>query len=253
LPPVSHANQIAVAKYVKKNYDRIEVKVPKGRKVYIQAAADAAGESLNKYIFKATDERIERAGDAGSREKVFTIIGGVNGTGKSSFTGALKAQAQDLGVIIDVDRITALAGVSPLEGGKTALRQIRDCLDRGVSFTQESTLSGRRISLVASDAQTRGYYVRLYYVGLDTPEECLQRIANRVARGGHYVSDNDVFRRFAGRWESVKRILPMVDYARFFDNDNGFSEVARYNAGELIIEGDLRPAWLIELAELLNH
>ena len=49
--------------------------------------------------------------------KVYTIIGGVNGTGKSSLTGVLRAQRNDLGVIVDVDRITALAGVSPLEGG----------------------------------------------------------------------------------------------------------------------------------------
>ena len=44
--------------------------------------------------------------------KVYTIIGGVNGTGKSSLTGVLKTQTTELGVIIDVDRITALAGVS---------------------------------------------------------------------------------------------------------------------------------------------
>ena len=60
--------------------------------------------------------------------KVYTIIGGVNGTGKSSLTGVLRAQRNDLGVIVDVDRITALAGVSPLEGGKMAIRRIDDCL-----------------------------------------------------------------------------------------------------------------------------
>ena len=34
--------------------------------------------------------------------KVYTIIGGVNGTGKSSLTGVLRAQHNDLGVIVDV-------------------------------------------------------------------------------------------------------------------------------------------------------
>ena len=41
--------------------------------------------------------------------KVYTIIGGVNGTGKSSLTGVLRAQRNDLGVIVDVDRITAVS------------------------------------------------------------------------------------------------------------------------------------------------
>ena len=137
--------------------------------------------------------------------KVYTIIGGVNGTGKSSLTGVLRAQRNDLGVIVDVDRITALAGVSPLEGGKMAIRRIDDCLDKGISFTQESTLSGFRTAQTAARAKQDGYTVRLYYVGLDTPEESLARIANRVKRGGHNIGTEDVLRRFAGRWEAVSR------------------------------------------------
>lgn len=42
--------------------------------------------------------------------KTYTIIGGVNGTGKSSLTGVLKAETTDLGRIIDVDKITASLG-----------------------------------------------------------------------------------------------------------------------------------------------
>ena len=115
--------------------------------------------------------------------KVYTIIGGVNGTGKSSLTGVLRAQRNDLGVIVDVDRITALAGVSPLEGGKMAIRRIDDCLDKGISFTQESTLSGFRTAQTAARAKRDGYTVRLFYVGLDTPEESLARIAAGITSG----------------------------------------------------------------------
>jgi len=39
--------------------------------------------------------------------KRYTIIAGVNGAGKSSLTGALKAERSDLGIIIDVDKISA--------------------------------------------------------------------------------------------------------------------------------------------------
>ena len=169
--------------------------------------------------------------------KVYTIIGGVNGTGKSSLTGVLRAQRNDLGVIVDVDRITALAGVSPLEGGKMAIRRIDDCLDKGISFTQESTLSGFRTAQTAARAKRDGYTVRLFYVGLDTPEESLARIANRVKRGGHNIGTEDVLRRFAGRWEAVSKVLPYCDEAHFFDNDNGFVEVAEYKNGELLLVG----------------
>ena len=183
--------------------------------------------------------------------KVYTIIGGVNGTGKSSLTGVLKTQTTDLGIIIDVDKITAQNGGNAIQGGRIALERIKDCLKKEISFTQETTLSGRKTEITAAQAKERGYYVRLYYVGLDTLEESLARIENRVRRGGHDIRDEDVQRRFAGRWEAVSKVLPYCDEARFFDNDNGFVEVAEYLNGELLLKGDKRPVWIQELQDQL--
>lgn len=47
-------------KYHAEKYDRLYPFVLKGRKAEIQAAADRAGETLNEYIVKAIDERMER-------------------------------------------------------------------------------------------------------------------------------------------------------------------------------------------------
>ncbi len=185
--------------------------------------------------------------------KTYTIIGGVNGVGKSSLTGSLKAQTDSLGTIIDVDRITAEAGASPLVGGKIALKRIKSCLERGVCFTQESTLSGRFVAETAREAVERGYYVRLYYVGLDSAEESIQRIANRVSRGGHDIDSAIVQRRFSARWESLAALLPYCNEAVFFDNDNGFAEVAEYRNGELIVKGERCPQWLKDLSAYLKE
>lgn len=70
--------------------------------------------------------------------RTYTIIGGLNGVGKSSFTGVLKERCEDLGQIIDVDKITAELGA----GGKAALNRIETCIEKKISFTQETTLSG---------------------------------------------------------------------------------------------------------------
>ena len=184
--------------------------------------------------------------------KIYTIVGGVNGVGKSSFTGVLKSRTTDLGVIVDVDKITAQMGGKALEGGKRAIRIMEDCIRDGVSFTQETTLSGHRPKAAAKRAKEAGYYIRLYYVGLDTAEESKRRIANRVARGGPDIGEADVERRFAGRWEALRAVLPFCDEAAFYDNDNGFVEVAAYRNGELILEGERRPRWIAELAEYLK-
>lgn len=184
--------------------------------------------------------------------RTYTIIGGVNGVGKSSFTGLLKEQRSDLGTIIDVDKITAELGGNALAGGKAALTKINDCINKGVSFTQETTLSGRKTEATAKEVVEKGYRVRLYYIGLDSAAESVSRIANRVKRGGHDISAVDVERRFAGRWEAVAKVLPYCDEAEFYDNDNGFVLVAEYRNGELRTVGSAAPGWLIELCSYLE-
>ncbi len=182
--------------------------------------------------------------------KTFTIIGGVNGCGKSSLTGVLKAQRSDLGVVVDVDKLTASVGGDMLRGGKLALTRIRDCLARGVCFTQETTLSGFS---TAKKASLAGYYIRLYYVGLDTLEESLDRIQNRVAHGGHDIPPEVVSRRFERRWRCVADVLPYCDEAVFYDNYNGFTVVAEYRNGEMSLRGDYRPRWIMDLKAYLEQ
>ena len=55
---VSEARQRANAKYNKKAYDRLEMKVPKGRKAEILHHAERQGESLNKFLNRAVENQI---------------------------------------------------------------------------------------------------------------------------------------------------------------------------------------------------
>lgn len=57
---VSKAQQASVNKYVKANYDRVNVTMPKGKRETIKTHAEARGESVNAFINRAIDEAIER-------------------------------------------------------------------------------------------------------------------------------------------------------------------------------------------------
>lgn len=57
---VSKAQQKAVNKYVRDNYDRVNVNMPKGKKDEIKAHAEARGESVNAFINRAIDETMSR-------------------------------------------------------------------------------------------------------------------------------------------------------------------------------------------------
>lgn len=181
------------------------------------------------------------------------MIGGVNGVGKSSFTGALKELNADLGTIIEEDRITVESVENPLSGDLAAAAKIRECLESGDSFTLETTLSDRKTEIITKQAHESGYYIRLFYVALDTASESIERIRNRVKRGGRDVPTSDVLRCFDERWEAVTRILPFCDEAAFYDNDNGFAKVAEYRNEQIRPVGDCYPQWLTELIFFQNN
>lgn len=173
--------------------------------------------------------------------KIYTIVGGVNGVGKTSLIGVLSAICDDFGVIIDRTK---------LDGNKLKGR-IDQSLEMGINFTQETTLSGSRTLKTIKKAIDRNYYIRLYYIGVNSPEESIKRIKNRVEKGGHSIPDDDVIRRYRKRFDDLLTILPYCNEVYFYDNENGFVEAAEYRNGKLIIKCDDVPEWLGELKKLL--
>ena len=184
--------------------------------------------------------------------KIYTIIGGVNGVGKSSFTGVLVRKTDDLGIIIDTDKLNAEFDGDRIEGGKKAIKLMEDCLENGMSFTQETTLSGVRTLKTIRRAIELDYHIRLYYIGVNSCEESLLRIANRVRKGGHDIPAEDVKRRYEKRFSDLAAVLPYCSEAEFWDNENGFANVGEYKNGKLVIYGNEPPEWLIQLSRIIN-
>jgi predicted ABC-type ATPase len=184
--------------------------------------------------------------------KTMTIIGGVDGVGKSSLMGVLDDERSDLGTIIDVDKLTAQSGGDRIRGGKIALNVMNDCLNTGKSFTWETTLSGNMPLKTVNRARENGYTVRLYYVALDNAEKSIARIKNRVAEGGHDIPQKDVLRRFERRFSSLEKIVGLCDEVKFYDNNNGFKVVGIYRNGRIIPTVKNPPKWLDEIAKPLD-
>lgn len=183
---------------------------------------------------------------------IYTIIAGVNGTGKSSLRGVLEGQNVNLGHIIDPDLIAKENDNDLIKAAKIAVAKIRDCLDKNISFTQETTLSGHTVLNTIKRARKQGYYVVLYYIGLSSAEESIARIANRVRKGGHNIPENDVIRRYNKRFNMLVDVISYCDEINFYDNENGFVKVAEIKNGQFRYINGYRPEWISELNNLLN-
>lgn len=174
----------------------------------------------------------------------YILIAGVNGTGKSSLRGVLEGQGVLLGHIIDADVIAKQNNYDNIKAGKKAIAEINYCLENNLSFTQETTLAGHRVEKTIRQARRQGYYVTMFYVGLSSKEESLNRIANRVKKGGHDIPKNDVIRRFDNRINSLKKIVPLCDEVIFYDNENGFVKVAEIINNKFSYTNSYRPQWI---------
>lgn len=64
MSPTSKSQQKAVHKYVKNNYDRINLMVHKGQREIIRNHAEKQGETLNGFVNRAVAELMEREGES---------------------------------------------------------------------------------------------------------------------------------------------------------------------------------------------
>lgn len=166
-------------------------------------------------------------------EKVYTIVAGVNGAVKTTY---IQQNRERFEKVVDEDALAAEYG-SQMLGGREAVRLIETYLHSGESFTQETTLSGMKTCRTIQKAHRLGYHVRLLYINTDSVEECIKRIAYRVAHGGHHIPDELVRKRFQKKESDLNRILRFCDEIHFYENrDRVFYEVRNslyLTAGEI--------------------
>lgn len=183
----------------------------------------------------------------------YTVIAGINGTGKSSLRGVLEGQGVFLGHIIDADLIAKSNSYDILKAGKQAMTIINNCLQKNISFTQETTLSGHSIKKNIVKARNQGYFISMFYVGLSSCEESICRIKNRVAKGGHDIPTKDVIRRYNNRMNALVDIIEYCDEVTFYDNENGFIKVASITNGDFNFTNGYKPLWIQEVQKLISN
>lgn len=129
------------------------------------------------------------------------IIAGPNGAGKTSFALDYLPEVAECRHFVNADLIAA--GLSPLHpeeeqlaASRLYLTEIERCIDAGEDFAFETTLSGRAYLRLVARLLRAGWRVELIYLALPDVEMSLQRVAERVAHGGHNIPQAAIERRF---------------------------------------------------------
>lgn len=138
-------------------------------------------------------------------QKKCYILAGPNGAGKTTFANEfLPIEAECLN-FINADLIAQ--GLSPfqpakmaIEAGRLLIERIAECVRKNESFAFETTLSGKGYIKKISDWKNEGYEIVIYFLQLPTVEFAIERVKQRVARGGHNVPEHDIRRRFQRSW-----------------------------------------------------
>ena len=171
------------------------------------------------------------------------VVAGPNGCGKSTLTRTTLFGAID---VIDPDAIFRdLVADHPGQAAREALRRRRVAVRTGRTHLVETTLSGSGILHHMETARQKGYRVVLHYVSLDTVEQALDRIRNRVALGGHDIPETDVRRRFMRSHANLPVAVVRADEVFLYDNvdpDRPHREIAIFRQGSWLTVVDM-PDW----------
>lgn len=168
---------------------------------------------------------------------IYTIYAGVNGAGKSSlyYTDPHMAKQKR----VNVDEMVQKLGdwrenKVQIEASKQAVREIKENIEKGISFNQETTLSGKSVISHIKKAKEHNFSVHLNYVGLDSAELAKQRVKSRVEKGGHGIPEELIEKRYTASLENLKEVLPLCDVIRIHDNTEVYKEVAYLEKGVVL-------------------
>jgi predicted ABC-type ATPase len=153
------------------------------------------------------------------------VLAGVNGAGKSSIGGAMvRAAGADYYNPDEAAKalMAANPGLDQVRANAAAWHQGRRLLEKAIverlDFAFETTLGGSTIPRLLADAVSQGIEVRVWYVGLATPDAHIARVRQRVRAGGHDIPEATIRRRWRHSRQNLVQLLPALTELRVYDN-----------------------------------
>lgn len=117
------------------------------------------------------------------------LIAGANGAGKTTFARQFLRVRYPAATFLNADEIQreGPAFAHPVAAGRELLRRLDEFASLGKTFAVETTLSSRSYVERLRSWAASGYRTCLHFIELPSADHAVQRVATRVAAGGHAV------------------------------------------------------------------
>lgn len=178
-----------------------------------------------------------------------TVFAGINGAGKTTLYNYLsKKDTLSLGKRVCPDEILQnfkgdwRDSGDQFKSGKIAILEIRENIAKQHSFNWELTLLTTAVLSYLKKAKEQGFVVNVNFIGVEDLQQSLDRIKNRVDKGGHDVEKELVEMRYKRQFENFSEVFEVVDGILFYDNADTMRLIGGYIDKTLFMT-DTRPKW----------
>jgi len=195
---------------------------------------------------------------------VLLVIAGPNGAGKTTVTARLREERWSQGVeYLNPDEVARdrfgdwNSPHAVLEAARWTEARREELLAAGLGVAFETVLSTPgKLDFVAR-AKSRGYFVRVFFIGTSDPRINAARVAGRVMEGGHSVPIEKIISRYARSLANLPAVVRLSDRVYVYDNSVDGSEArlcVRTQDGLLRKVYGALPEWVSDAtASLARH
>ncbi len=181
--------------------------------------------------------------------KNYTIFAGVNGAGKTSIYKSIYYNENIDEKRINTDEMVSRIGHwqdnnLQIKCAREAVKLIKKYILEGISFNQETTLSGKSIISNIKLAKEKGFYITMNYIGVENVDIAKERVVIRVKKGGHGIPDKDIERRYDDSLANLSKVINICDKINIYDNSEMFKLVMIIKDGEVVWQDKKIPNWL---------
>ncbi len=169
------------------------------------------------------------------------MLAGVNGAGKSSLLGSLLRE--DGATWFNPDAFTRalveqgwILDDANAQAWQEGVRRLRQAMADGSDYAFETTLGANTIPRLLREACAQ-HTVAIWFCGLSTVELHIERVAARVAAGGHAIAKHKIRERFDASRANLIALLPHLSVLHVYDN-SAPADAAGQVAPLLVLEAD---------------